>query len=104
MDRKRLRTLKTVLNSRASRRKEYLKDPQVQKILAEASLNVLKGNVELTKRQREKLKKHAKEVRLLACKRTPMKRRFVISQRGGFLAALAIPILKNFLGGLFKRY
>ena len=103
MEARKLRQLKRVLNSRASKRREYLKDPEVQKILREVSLNVLKGNISLTPLQKRKLKEHARQVRILACPRTSHKSRVRISQRGGLLAALAVPLISGLLGGLFKK-
>jgi hypothetical protein len=93
MDKAKIKQLKTVLNSRAEKREALLKTPAIQKILRELSVNILRGNVALTPTQKRKLKTHASKVRQLACKKTSLRKRYRISQSGGFLAALAAPLL-----------
>ncbi len=78
-----------------SRRKRLIADggQKLQKILREIAHNLVKGNVKLTPKQLEKLKRHKQDVRLLATKRTPLKRRQRIAQKGGFIGALLAPLL-----------
>ena len=76
-------------------RKEILKQggKPLQQCLRECAVNVLRGNVPLSKRQLSSLKKHKKQLRELAKKKTSNKKRLQIEQRGGFLASLLLPIV-----------
>jgi hypothetical protein len=80
-----------------SRRKRLIADggQKLQKILREIAHNLVKGNVNLTPKQLAGLKRHKREVRLLAVKRTPLKRRQRITQKGGFIGALLAPLLSG---------
>lgn len=72
----------------------------LQKALREIAFNLLKGNVRLTKTQLARLKRHREAVRLLAWKKTPLKTRLRVEQRGGFLPALITPILASLAGSV----
>ena len=61
--------------------------------LSECCLNVLKGNVRLTTAQKVKLRRHKNNLRKLSTKKTFVKAKKKILQRGGFLVALVSPIL-----------
>ena len=69
--------------------------------LSECFHNVLKGNVPLTPAQKVKLRRHKHNLRKLSTKKTSIKARKNILQRGGFLGTLITPIL-NVLGSLFN--
>jgi hypothetical protein len=88
-----------------SRRKQLIADGgrKLQKILREIALNLVKGNVKLTPKQLAKLKKHKRDVRLLATKRTTLKRRQRIAQKGGFLGALLAPLLTGIATSVLSR-
>ncbi len=75
----------------------------LQLCLRECAINVLKGNVPLTKSQLKKLGKHKKKIRDLSQKKTSYKRRIAIEQKGGFLPLLLAPIVGSILGGLLKK-
>ena len=64
--------------------------------LSECCHNVLKGNVPLTPVQKVKLRRHKHNLRKLSTKKTSIKARKKILQRGGFLDALITPILSVF--------
>jgi hypothetical protein len=68
--------------------------------MCECAQNLLKGNVKLTKGQREKIRSRKQSFRKLVFKRTPLAKKRQILQKGGFLGALLRPIVAA-LGGLF---
>lgn len=62
--------------------------------ICECALNCLKGNVNLTSSQKQKLSRHKNTLRSLANKKYPLKKkRSVLKQKGGFLGVLLKPIL-----------
>ena len=61
--------------------------------ISECAKNVLKGNVPLTARQKTKLRRSRKDLRALSAKKTALRKKRHILQRGGFLTALLPPIL-----------
>lgn len=77
--------------------------PDFINALCEITLNVLRGNIPLTKHQYNKLKKKKSVIRLVADKKVKLlKKRKTITQHGGFLLPLlgaAIP----FVASLFNR-
>lgn len=57
--------------------------------LSEISLNTLKGNIKLSPKMFQKLKRHKKALRTLACKKASLaKRKKIVKQQGGFLSFL----------------
>jgi hypothetical protein len=54
--------------------------------------NILRGNVQLTKQQKEKLKGNKAELRVLTKKSVSLKKKKAILQKGGFLQSLLAPI------------
>jgi len=74
------------------------------KAICECSLNVLKGNVPLTKHQKTCLKKHKSTLRRLADKKSPLyTKRKLIVQKGGFLGVL-IPAAISAISGLVNGF
>ena len=75
--------------------------------LSEASLNILKGTVPLTKAKYSKLKRHkASLVKLANPKESLISKRKIVQQRGGFLTALLgtiLPIAASVIGGLVSK-
>ena len=69
--------------------------------LSECCHNVLKRNVSLTSVQKVKLRRHKHNLRKLSTKKTSIKAKKKILQRGGFLDALITHIL-SVLGSLFN--
>ena len=67
--------------------------------LCEICLNLLKGNIPLSDRDFQKLKRNSKTIKVLASSKIPLKvKKRVVSQKGGFLGALAsiaIPLLTD---------
>ena len=86
-------------------RKKFLQSggKSLQVCLRECAVNILKGNVRLTKAQKTRLQKYKKQIREISKKRTSQKKRLQLEQKGGFLPALIAPVLGAVLGGLFKK-
>jgi len=61
--------------------------------ISECAKNVLKGNVPLTDRQKTKLRRSRKDLRALSIKKTALRNKRRILQKGGFLSALLPPVL-----------
>jgi len=55
--------------------------------------NVIKGNVPLTVRQKKRLRRSRNDLRALSVKKTALRRKHRILQKGGFLGALLTPVL-----------
>ena len=82
-------------------KRALLESSQLIRIICECCLNVLKGNVKLSKRDKERLKKHRNLLRQLAeKKRVSLKSKQVLIQKGGaaFLPLLLGPILSAITG------
>ena len=103
--RSQLNTLKKLQKCSSKERKKLLihGGKPLQLCLRECAINVLKGNVHLSKPQFKRLKKFKKHLRDLSHKSTSHKRRLQIEQRGGFLPMLLAPIVGSLLGGLLKK-
>lgn len=71
------------------------------KSVCECALNVLKGNVPLTKRQKNKLSPYKRTLRKLGDKKVPLfkKRRLLVQKGEGFLSLL-IPVAVSVLSSL----
>ena len=97
-----LSLLKKLRKCKPNCRKNLLKNggKSLQLCLRECAVNILKGNVHLTKGHKAKLNKYKKQIREIGKKKTSQKRRLHIEQKGGFLPALIAPVLGALLGGL----
>ena len=60
--------------------------------LCECADNILRGNVPLTKLQKEKLKRNKAGLRALTKKSVSLKQKKAILQKGGFVGSLLAPI------------
>ena len=100
-----MQSLKKLRRCTAKERKAILANggKPLQLCLRECAINVLKGNVHLSKVQFNKLKKHKQKIRDLSKKNTSLKKRLSIEQKGGFLPLLLAPIIGSVLGGLLKK-
>ncbi len=67
--------------------------------VSECAKNVIKGNVPLKPNQLQRLRRERNNVRALALKKTSLKKKRHILQKGGFLGALLPPVL-HLLSGL----
>lgn len=71
--------------------------------ICEICLNVLKGNIPLNSEQYSRLKKHKTFIKLLADKKSSVKKkRKVVKQSGGFIGPL-LSIALPFISGLIGR-
>src|SRR6218665_214914 len=70
--------------------------------ICECEKNVLKGNVPLSKAQKNKLVRHRDKFRRLVLKKTLVGEKKKLVQSGGFLSVL-IPPIAAFLGTLFAN-
>ena len=103
----RMSTLKHLkLLNKTKKKSAFLKKcpNTVIKGVCECALNLLKGNISITKRQKNKLIPYKRVLRRLGEKKVPLfkKRRFLV-QKGGFLSVLipaAISVLSTFINGI----
>lgn len=77
----------------------------VIKCVCECALNLLKGNIPLTIRQKNKLNTHKRVLRQLGDKKVPLfkKRRLLIQKGDGFLSVLipaAVSVLSTLINGV----
>jgi len=63
------------------------------KCICDCANNIVKRIVPLKANQIDKLRRHRKSIRQLAVKRTPLKKKRQILQRGGFLHLLLPPVI-----------
>jgi len=89
----------TRMGDRARRRLIQNCDRDLIDCFSECAKNVLNGNVDLNSRQFARLKREKKDVRVLARKRTSLRKKRQIVQKGGFVGALLMPAIAT-LGSL----
>ena len=104
LTKKYLPILKRINKLADNNKKKYLRKCNREFIdcLSECATNVLRGNVPLSSRQGAKLKRNKKDLRLLSAKKTSLRKKRHIVQKGGFLGALLTPVL-SLLGGLISN-
>ena len=97
--------LKKLKKCDSKQRKKLLKQggKALQLCLQECALNILNGNVPLTPFQLKKLRRYKDKLRKLTKKRTSLKEKVAIEQRGGFLPALLAPVVGAVLGAILKK-
>ena len=85
-------------------------DSSLINAISELAVNVLKGTVPLSSRQKAKLKAYKSQLRRLVEKRTSLLQKKTIVQKGGFLPALLgpltkllIPLASTVFGGILGR-
>ena len=77
-------------------RKELLEKhctPDLVESICECCYNVLKGSVPLTRSQKDALRRKKQMLRQLALKKTSLKKKKELIQKGGFLGVLLGPIV-----------
>jgi len=97
--------LKKIVKMDDKLRQHYLKkcDDDLIRCFSECTQNLLKQRVTLTSRQFKKLEPHKYHLRELADRRTPLKKKRRIVQRGGFVQALLVPAIATLGSLLMKR-
>jgi len=85
-------------------KREYVRKCERQFIdcVSECAKNVIKGNVPLSGRQKSELRRKKKDLRELSLKKTSLREKRRILQKGGFLTAL-LPTILAVLGSLFAK-
>ena len=96
-------TLKRIRRMGDKAKREYVRkcDKTFVDCVSECAKNVIKGNVPLTNRQKAKLRRSRNDIRALSVKKTSLRKKRKILQKGGFLTALLPPVL-SLLGGMFS--
>jgi len=87
------------LGDRAKRQIVKKCDREFLDCVSECAKNVIKSNVPLKPTQLQRLRRERNNVRVLASKKTSLKKKRRILQKGGFLTALLPPVL-SVLGSL----
>ena len=99
--RKYLPILKQIQRLGEKAKKQFIKkcDKQFIDCVSECAKKVLKGNVPLKPTQLRRLRRDRSNMRVLASKKTSLKKKGRIMQKGGFIGALLPPVL-GVLGSL----
>ena len=73
--------------------------------VGECCLNLIKGNVKLTKAQKEQLRSRKNDIRLLSTKRVALaNKKKILNQKGGALLGLLLkPLLGSVLGSILGQ-
>ena len=100
------KTLRAICKSKAQKRKQILQNASgdVIRSVSQVIKNTLKGNVPVSQRQKDRLRRHKQVLRQLSLKRTSLKKkRNILIQKGGALLPLLLtPILSAVAGSLFN--
>ena len=79
-------------------------DPELIRALCECAHNILRGNVQMTPQEKERLRKYQTKLRLLARKNVSVKqKRRHLQQTGGFLPALLAPLAASVVIPLLRQ-
>ena len=80
-------------------------DPELIRALCECAHNILRGNVQMTQQENERLGKYRSKLRLLASKRglSVKQKRRKLQQTGGFLPALLAPLAASVVIPLLRQ-
>lgn len=102
--RKYLSVLKRLRKMTDKAKRDYVQkcDREFIHCMSECAKNVIKGNVPLSVPQMTRLRRDRNNIRALSVKKTSLKKKRRILQRGGFLTALLPPVLAV-LGSLLLR-
>ena len=102
--RKYLPVLKRIAKLGDKVKRDYVRkcDKEFLDCISECAKNVVKGNVPLTNRQKTRLRRSRNELRALSVKKTSLRKKRRILQKGGFLTALLPPVL-GILSSLFLK-
>ena len=68
--------------------------------ISECAKNILRGNVQLSAKQKAALRRNRQNLRSLSIKKTSLKKKRQIIQKGGFLGAILAPVLATLGGSL----
>lgn len=76
-------------------------DKELINCICECCVNILQGKVPLTPKQKSRLSRHKNKLRTLAKRRTSVRQKKEVIQKGGFLG-LILPAVAGVLGGLLS--
>ena len=90
-----LPVLKRIRRMGDKARRQYVRkcDREFVDCISECVKNVIKGNVPLTDRQKADLRRKRKDLRAVSARKTSLRAKRKIIQKGGFLTALLPPVL-----------
>ena len=90
-----LPVLKRIRRMGEKAKRQYVRkcDKEFVNCVSECAKNVIKGNVPLNKRQMTNLRRKRNDLRTLSKKKTSLRTKRKIIQKGGFLTALLPPVL-----------
>lgn len=90
-----LSVLDSIQHMRPTARRRYLAccPKEIIECFSECALNILKGNVKLSRAQLQKLRREKNNLRRLSLKKTPLSQKRKIVQKGGFIGGLLAPVL-----------
>jgi len=93
--------LKRIRRMGKKAKRQYVRkcDTEFVNCISECAKNVIKGNVPLTEHQMTNLRRKRHNLRALAKKKTSLRVKRKILQKGGFLTAL-LPPVQGILGSL----
>ena len=102
--RKYLPMLKKICKMGDKARRDFVRkcDKEFLYCISECAKNVIKGNVPLSESQKTALRRKKNDLRALSVKKTSLRNRRKIIQKGGFLTALLPPVL-TVLGSLLMK-
>jgi len=102
--RKYLPMLKKIRMMGDKARRDFVRkcDKEFLYCISECAKNVIKGNVPLTDSQKTTLRRKKNDLRALSLKKTSLRNRRKIIQKGGFLTALLPPVLSVLASLLMK--
>ena len=102
--RKSIPVLKILNKATPALRRQIIKEADKTLIhcICECAKNILNGNVPLNTPNKRRLTRYAYDLEKLVTKKTPLKSKKRIIQKGGLLGALLTPVL-SILGGLLAR-
>lgn len=100
-----LPTLRRIQRLGERSKREFVRacDKQLLDCFSECCKNILKGNVPLKEVQLRKLRREKKNLRALALKRTSLKKKRKILQKGGLIGAVLTPALA-LIGSLISGF
>ena len=99
-----LPVLKRIRRMGEKAKRQYVRkcDTEFVNCVSECAKNVIKGNVPLNNRQMTNLRRKRNDLRTLSMKKTSLRTKHKIIQKGGFLTALLPPVLAV-LGSLLSQ-
>lgn len=103
---KMLDVLRALRHLKKSQRVKILRSAHKQliKCICECVLNTLKGNINLSTKDKQKLKRHQKVLRKIGSEQGTWsnKKKIIVQSGGGFLLPLLAPLIGTLFGQIFE--